>query len=172
MVSALGISADSLGSACYGCPFNALFSGRSHRLTSTLINKSLSFSPVKTSQKSAPFQGEAKSEPLSGSLQTGLRLLWPPLPATPSPFLAVRIPLWVGGIGLTQLTVKRDTNRLGWRLSPGGNAGVAASHVLWQSAPRTFWLQLVSLFSCSLLTRCTTLHVRSPFRLFPRPLPL
>lgn len=36
---------------------------------------------MKTRWKSAPFQGKAKSEPLSGSLQTGLRFFQHPLPA-------------------------------------------------------------------------------------------
>jgi hypothetical protein len=79
-------------------------------------------------------------------------------------------------IGLTQLMVKRETHRVGWNLSPGGDTGVADGSALRHSAPRTFWLQrltfrIVSLLRCLLLTRCTILHFRSPFRRFPRPLP-
>ena len=155
----------------------------SHRLTSTLIDQCLSFSAVKTSWKSAVFRRGAKSDPLSGLL-----LLYPlgyrPAFASSNLLYPLHLPhslrsgyhLSVEHIGLTRLMLKRDTCRLGWRLSPGGDCGVADSSVLCQSAPRTFWLQrltlwVVSLLRCSLLTRCTTLHLRSPCRLFPGPPP-
>jgi hypothetical protein len=46
----------------------------------------------------------AHAQPLSASLQDRLRFFRPPLPAVPSPSLAVRIPREVGLNGLTQLT--------------------------------------------------------------------
>jgi hypothetical protein len=88
------------------------------------MKKSLSFPSVKTRQKSAPFQVGAKSEPLSGSLQTGLRFLRPPLPAALSAYLVVRFPKQMyicrENIGLTQLMVKEKRNREGGVLIPEG----------------------------------------------------
>jgi hypothetical protein len=130
IISTLGISEDSLGSASYACTFNALFSGRSHRLTSTLIKKGHSFSSVKTSQKSALFGGGAKSEPLSRPLPPGLRLLWPPLPAGLSAHLAACFPKRIyppGDQRAYPVDSQGDTFQLGWRPSPGGGCGVAAS---------------------------------------------
>ncbi len=60
------------------------------------------------------------AQPLSASLQDRLRFLRPPLPAAPSPFLAVRIPREVGHNGLTQLTtVELRASPVGARLPVG-----------------------------------------------------
>jgi len=130
----LDVSEDSLGSASYAYAVSALFSGPSHRLTSTLIKKSLSFSSVKTSRKWAPFQVGAKSEPLSTSLQGSLRFLRPPLPAALSAHLAARFPqqmiICPGEHRAYPVDRLGDTIQGGWRPYPGGGFGVAASCVL------------------------------------------
>lgn len=57
---------------------------------------------METRWKSAPFQSEAKSEPLSGSLQTGLRFFQHPLPTAYCTAFAVGLlPLLGERIGLT-----------------------------------------------------------------------
>ena len=61
---------------------------------------------VKTRWKSAPFQGEAKAEPLSGSLQTGLRFFQHPLPAAScAAFTVGLLPFQGERIGLTVFRV-------------------------------------------------------------------
>jgi hypothetical protein len=81
----------------------------------------------------------ACAPPLSVSLQDRLRFFRPPLPAAPSPSLAVRIPLEVGPNGLTQLiAVELRASPVGATF-PVGTMDVAASALLRQSAPRTFW---------------------------------
>ena len=66
-----------------------------------------------------------------------------------------------------------DALRLGWRLcSRWGLWVLLPAAILRQSAPRYhFWSRPISLFGRFRLTRCTTLHICSTFRCFPRPPP-
>jgi hypothetical protein len=67
------------------------------------------------------------AQPLSASLQDRLRFLRPPLPAVPSPSLAVRIPRAVGHNGLTQLTaVELRASPVGARLPVGHRMSLPA----------------------------------------------
>jgi len=61
---------------------------------------------METRWKSAPFQSEAKLEPLSGSLQTGLRFFQHPLPtAYCAAFTVGLLPFRGERIGLTVFRV-------------------------------------------------------------------
>jgi len=100
------------------------FSGRIHRLTSPKVRTSPVFSTVRTKRKSAPFR--------VGYLRQG----GPIRPVTrrhslfPSSHTLCSIPLpygrdttYVGSIGLTQLSMKKNVVRSGWSLYPGGHLG-------------------------------------------------
>jgi hypothetical protein len=63
-----------------------------------------------------------------------------------------------------------DALRLGWGLSPGGDFGCCCPPLSSGSSPHvTIWLRPISLFGRFRLTRCSTLHICSTFRCFPRP---
>jgi hypothetical protein len=67
------------------------------------------------------------AQPLSAPLQGGLRFFRPPLPAVPSPSLAVRIPREVGLNGLTQLTTAElRASPVGARLPVGQRMSLPA----------------------------------------------
>jgi hypothetical protein len=62
-----------------------------------------------------------------------------------------------------------DALRLGWGLSPGGVFGCCCLWLTQTVRPTLpFWLRPISLFGRFRLTRCSTLHIRSTFRCFPR----
>jgi hypothetical protein len=85
--------------------------------------------------------------------------------------------LSVGHIGLTQLTAVEMRSGQGLRsvervCLPVGIMGVAACRFLQTVRPTLpFWPRPISLFGRFRLTRCSTLHICSTFRCFPRPLP-
>ena len=100
------------------------FNGRIHRLTSPKVRTLRKFSTVRTRRKSAPFRVGY------------LRLCGPVRPITrrhslfPSSSTLCPVPLpcgrdttYVGGIGLTQLLVKKSVDQSGWSLCPGGIIG-------------------------------------------------
>jgi len=112
----------------------------------------------------------AHAQPLSASLQDRLRFFRPPLPAAPSPFLAVRIPREVGLNGLTQLiAVELRASPVGATF-PVGTLDVAAGAHLRQSAPRTFWSRPPASWAVSNSREGFALCLCSTLWLFPRPL--
>jgi len=130
------------------------FSGTSHRLTSPKVRTFHVPSTVRTKRKSAPFRvGYAR---LCGPIRpvTGRHSLFPSSPTLCS------IPLpygwdttYVGSIGLTQLSMKKDVSGTVGVCTPVGVLDVAASSAMKRSCPRTFWLWPVSLFGHSSFTR-------------------
>ena len=93
----------------------------------------------------------------------------PPLPAAPSPSLAVRIPPEVGRNGLTPLIAAE------LRASPVGatfqvgTMDVAASRLIKQSAPRTFWSRPTAAWAVSNSREGFALHMCSTLWRFSRP---
>ena len=90
-------------------------------------------------RKSAPFQVGANFELLSARLQDDLRFFRHPLPAVPSPFLTVRVPLPIGCGAHRAYPVDccGDALRLGWELcSRWGLWVLLPAAILRQSAPR------------------------------------
>jgi len=134
--------------------FTALFSGHSHRLTSTMMKMSQSFPSVKTSWKSAVFRHGAKSEP-SLFPTSSTRYTFPfPIRLRSGQALAVRIPLFGGAYRAYPVDYH-------WRYKPGRVASFSR---------RGQWCryQLASLTvrpSC-LLTTALDLLGRQPLALF------
>jgi len=135
----LDVSEDSLRSASYAYAASALFSGQSHRLTSTLIKKYLSFSSVKTSRKSAIFRCRAKDNhydclnPYPVHYKPALAfsgLLYPLLYQLTLRFAFLSKFTLPGEHRAYPVDHLGDTIQGGWRPYPGGDFGVAASCVL------------------------------------------
>src|SRR3954454_9170409 len=110
---------------------------------------------VRTRRKSAPFRvGYPRSadpiRPVTGR---------PSLP--PTSFTRCSIPLpcgrdttEVGSIGLTQLSMEKNPDRLGWSLYPGGSSWMSSSSSEeGRSDPLTFWSRPVSPFGRFVVTR-------------------
>jgi hypothetical protein len=60
---------------------------------------------------------------LSIPLQDSLRFFRPPVPAMPSPFLAVRLPPDGGAQRVYPVDCRGDASQRGWGLFPGGDVG-------------------------------------------------
>ena len=105
------------------------FNGRIHCRTSPKVRTLREVSTVRTKRKSAPFRvGYVRVcgpiRPVAGrhSLLPSSSTLCPvPLPCG-------RDTTYVGGIGLTQLSVKKHVVWHGWSLYPGGRIGCRRSH--------------------------------------------
>ncbi len=105
------------------------FSGKIHRLTSPKVQTFHVFSTVRTKRKSAPFRvGYFR---FSGPIRPATRRhsLFP-LSHTlcPVPLPYGRDTTCVGSVGLTQLSMKKNVVRSGWRLYPGGRIGCRRPH--------------------------------------------
>jgi len=84
---------------------------------------------------------------LSAPLQGSLRFFRLPLPAAPSPSLAVRIPPLGGAQRAYPVDCCGDALRWGWGLSPGGAFGCCCRSLLPTVRPTLpFWLRPLSLF--------------------------
>jgi hypothetical protein len=119
-----------------------------HCLTSPKIRTLLEFSTVRPKRKSAPFRvGYLRN---CGPIRpvTGRRSLFPfshTLCSIPLPYGWATTD--VGGIGLTQLPVKKNVARFGWSLYPGEHYGCRRPRLRWDDPAHTpFWLWPVSLF--------------------------
>jgi hypothetical protein len=130
------------------------FSGRIHRLTSPKVQTFHVFSTVRTKRKSAPFRvgyfcGCSPIPPATGrhSLSPSSHTLCPiPLPCG-------RDTTYVGSIGLTQLSMKKNMSSTVGVCTPVGVLDVVAPSPLGRSCPRTFWLWPISLFGHLPFTR-------------------
>jgi hypothetical protein len=109
----------------------------------------------RTRRKSAPFRvGSPRSRgpirPVTG------RPSLPPTSFTPCPVSLPcgRATTVVGSIGLTQLSMEKNPDRLGWSLYPGGSAWMSSSSSEeGRSDPLTFWSRPVSPFGRFVVTR-------------------
>jgi hypothetical protein len=110
---------------------------------------------VRTSRKSAPFQvgslrGCGPIRPVTGRLSllpTSFTLGSIPLPCG-------RATTEVGIIGLTQLSIEKDPDRLGWSLCPGGSVWMSSSSSEeGRSDPPTSWSRPVSPLGRFIVTR-------------------
>jgi len=114
------------------------FSGNIHRLTSPKVRTFHVFSPVRTTRKSAPFRvGYGR---IGGPIRpiTGRHSLFPfssTLCSVPLPYS--RDTTDVGSIGLTQLSVKKNTSGTVGVCTPVGFLHVAAPSPMRRSYPRT-----------------------------------
>ena len=100
------------------------FDGILHRLTSPKVRTLRKVSTVRTKRKSAPFR--------VGYIRIGgpIRLITERRSLFPSSSTLYPVPLpygwdttYVGSIGLTQLSMKKNVARFGWSLYPGGRIG-------------------------------------------------
>jgi len=100
------------------------FSEWYHRLTSPQVRTLREFSTVRTRRKSAPFRvGYLR---IGGPIRpiTERRSLFPSSSTLcPVPLPYGRDTTGVGSRGLTQLLMKKNVVRSGWRLYPGGRFG-------------------------------------------------
>jgi hypothetical protein len=150
------------------------FSGTSHRLTSPKVRTFHAFTTVRTRRKSAPFRVGY------------LRAYGPIPPATggrsrsPSCSTLCSIPLpcgrdttYVGSIGLTQLSMKKNVARLGLSLYPGGRIGCrhSQSHEVIQPTYHFGYGLSASLAVLPSRGFRKTLHLPSTFLAFPSPPP-
>ena len=150
------------------------FNGQVHRLTSPEVRTLRKFSTVRTRRKSAPFRVGYP------------RLCSPIRPITrrrslfPSSHTLCSIPLpcgrdttYVGSIGLTQLSVKKNVVWHGWSLYPGGRIGCRRSHDGEAVLPTYHcgYGLSASLAICRSRGFTMTLHLRSTLPTFPRPPP-
>jgi hypothetical protein len=114
------------------------FSGQVHRLTSPKVRTFPVFSTVRTTRKSAPFRvGYLR---VCGPIRpiTGRRSLFPSSPTLCSvPLPYGRDTTCVGGIGLTQLSMKKNVSGPVGVCTPVSIADVAAPRTLKRSCPRT-----------------------------------
>lgn len=123
------------------------FSGTSHRLTSPKVRTFHVFSPARTKRKSAPFRvGYLRT---CGPIRpvTGRRSLFPSshtLCSIPLPY--GRATTYVGSIGLTQLSMKKNVSGTVGACTPVSMSDVAIPTGMRWSSSRTFWLWPVSLF--------------------------
>jgi hypothetical protein len=150
------------------------FSGQVHRLTSPKVRTFYAFTTVRTRRKSAPFRVGY------------LRDCGPIPPATgghsrsPSCSTLCSIPLpcgrdttYVGSIGLTQLSMKKNMAWLGWSLYPGGRIGCrhSQSHEVIQPTYHFGYGLSASLAVLASRGFRKTLYLRSTFLAFPSPPP-
>ena len=106
----------------------------------------------KTSWKSARFR--VGNEPLSGSLQPGIRFLQPPIPAQPTAFLAVRLPEpYSAPAAIRAYHVPCALqDRVRACLSTGGRHGDVSRLSSETSGHIPFWLVPISSFGTAILT--------------------
>jgi len=100
------------------------------------------------------------AQPLSGPLQTGLRLLHPPLPPRPSAHFTVCFPEWET-CGLTTFRV-RITDGLGPACLPVVTLSTVSEGSDAYAGPRAFWLKPVSVLGLLVLTTCRAVHICWP----------
>jgi hypothetical protein len=130
------------------------FGGRIHRLTSPKVRTFQVFSTVRTKRKSAPFRvGYTR---VCGLIRPVTRR--PSL--FPSSHTLCSIPLpcsrdttYVGSIGLTQLSMKKNVSGPVGVCTPVGMLNVVAPTASERSYPPTFWLWPLSLFGHVPFTR-------------------
>lgn len=111
----------------------------------------------------SPLSRGVMSLPLSIPLPDSLRFFRPPLPAVPSPFLAVWLPPFGGAQRVYPVDGCGDAGQEGWGLFPGGDFGCCCHRYPVADRPTVpFWRRrcrfTTSLLHRFRLTRCVTLH--------------
>src|SRR3954447_26152698 len=141
-----------------------------HRLTSPRARTSPRFPAAKTRRKSAPFQVGYPCSRSPVRPVTGRPSLFPTsFTLRPVPRPCGRDTTVVGGVGLTQLSLKKDGERLGWSLYPGGDHRMSPSRgEAGRTGPRTILVTACQpLWPFRFYGAYSALHLRSTSRSFP-----